>query len=69
MGEALLVLVVLREGIDLTANDLIKFGRECLGPIKAPRGIELVRSIPKSKLGKLARAKIHAEYAKSAGVQ
>lgn len=55
LGEEIAAAVVLREGIDATAQDIRKFARTRLAKFKVPRKILFLDEIPKGATGKLQR--------------
>ena len=54
-GEIPAVFVVLRDGADLTADELEAFCRQQLATYKIPRRIEFVASLPKNATGKILK--------------
>jgi long-chain acyl-CoA synthetase len=54
-GEEVKSFVVLREGAQATANELIEFCRELLAAFKCPKSIEILDEIPKGPTGKLLK--------------
>jgi len=61
-GEAVHGIVRLRTGRDATTEELVRFCRDRLGGVKAPKNIEIVPEIPKSAAGKVLRKEIRARY-------
>ncbi len=55
LGEEIAAAVVLREGVDATAQDIRKFARSRLANFKVPRKILFLDEIPKGATGKLQR--------------
>lgn len=60
-GETVKAFVVLKDGHDATAEELIKFSREHLAPYKAPREIEFRDELPKTLVGKVLRRVLQEE--------
>ncbi|MRG85955.1 long-chain-fatty-acid--CoA ligase [Salinibacillus xinjiangensis] len=54
-GETIKAFVVLKEGDQLTEEELIKFCREQLAPYKVPRVVEFVDELPKTAVGKILK--------------
>jgi acetyl-CoA synthetase len=61
--EVVKAFVALKDGCepdDKLRRELIRFGREKLGSIVAPREIEFVTSLPKTRSGKIMRRLLKA---------
>ena len=54
-GEAINASVVLRDGRDVTAEQLIAFAKEKLARFKSPKVIRIVGELPKTPVGKILR--------------
>ena len=61
-GEAVKAFVVLREGQSLTEEEIIRYCKEKLGGVKAPKSVEFREEIPKTPAGKIDRKKLRAPY-------
>jgi acyl-CoA synthetase (AMP-forming)/AMP-acid ligase II len=61
-GEAVKAVVELRPGASATEAELITFCRERLGPIKAPKSVEVWKELPRSSVGKVLKRDIRAKY-------
>ena len=59
-GEAVKAWVVLREGQQLSEDELKEYCKEQLTPYKVPRSIEFRDSLPKSMVGKVLRRELAA---------
>jgi len=57
-GEAVVAVVEPRAGADIDVAALMSFARERLGPVKAPKQIELIDQLPRSNAGKVQRAEL-----------
>jgi long-chain acyl-CoA synthetase len=57
-GETVKALVVLEEGAEVEADDLIQFCRQRMAAYKYPRDIEFVNELPKTASGKVLRRKL-----------
>ena len=60
-GETVKAYVVLKEGTEATADDIITFCRERLAPYKAPKMVEFRSELPMSAVGKVLRRKLREE--------
>jgi long-chain acyl-CoA synthetase len=54
-GETVHAAVVLKEGVNVTAEDIVEFCRTHIAAYKAPRKVELVSQLPKSATGKILK--------------
>ncbi|AGK61904.1 Acyl-CoA synthetases (AMP-forming)/AMP-acid ligases II [Archaeoglobus sulfaticallidus PM70-1] len=63
-GETVKAFVVLREGANVTAEDIEKFCRQHLAAYKVPRIIEFKKELPKSNVGKVLRRVLKEEEMK-----
>jgi len=61
-GETPLALVVLREGEDAGAEELIAFCREQLAGFKCPTAVEFVDELPRTATGKLQKFRLRERY-------
>jgi long-chain acyl-CoA synthetase len=61
-GEEVTSFVVLKEGANAVADELIAFCRERLADYKCPKTIRLVNEIPKGPTGKLLKRELSADY-------
>lgn len=68
-GQTVKAFVVLREGEQLTAEDLTEFLRQRLSPIEMPKLIEFRESLPKTLIGKPSKRALEQEEAARAQVQ
>jgi acyl-CoA synthetase (AMP-forming)/AMP-acid ligase II len=57
-GEVPKAFVVVREGANVTAEDLIDFCRERLARFKAPRYVEFVEALPRTPSGKVLKREL-----------
>src|SRR4029453_8284599 len=62
-GEEVTSFVVLKEGANAVADELIAFCRERLADYKCPKTIRVVKEIPKGPTGKLLKRELSADYA------
>ncbi len=61
-GEAVTAVVALREGMAVTAGELLAFARERLAPFKVPKAVEVLPVLPKTPVGKISRRDVKARY-------
>jgi fatty-acyl-CoA synthase len=66
-GETPHAFVVIREGHQVTEEELIAFSREKLAHFKAITGVTFVQELPKTGSGKIQKVHLRNEYWKSAG--
>ncbi|HEY5856323.1 MAG TPA: AMP-binding protein [Aldersonia sp.] len=63
-GEAVFAAVYLRDGATATADELIAFARDQIGPVKKPKHLVITAEpLPKSVVGKLIRRQVRELYA------
>lgn len=61
-GEAVKAVVVLRQGMQATAEELIQLCKENLASYKKPRSVEFVAALPKSGYGKILKRELRDQY-------
>jgi fatty-acyl-CoA synthase len=61
-GEAVKAIVVLRDGCEATAAELIAHVREHKGPVAAPKSVDFVRELPLTALGKPDKKAMRQSY-------
>ena len=61
-GEAVMAVVVRREGATVTDGDLVAFARESLAGYKAPKSIAFADVLPRNPSGKLLKRELRAPY-------
>src|SRR5918993_1609927 len=64
-GEEVAAFVVLKEGLDCTADELISFCREHLADFKCPKSVRFVDDIPKGPTGKLLKRELAKMFTQS----
>lgn len=62
-GEEVAAFIVLREGKEATAEEIIAFCRAQLADYKCPKTVRLVKEIPKGPTGKLLKRELASLYA------
>jgi long-chain acyl-CoA synthetase len=60
--ERVQAVVVLKEGQQATAEEIIGFCKEYIAHYKAPKGVDFVESLPKSPQGKILKKEIRKQY-------
>ncbi|MGB8643699.1 MAG: long-chain fatty acid--CoA ligase [Anaerolineae bacterium] len=60
-GESVKAFIVLKPGMQATADEVIAFCREHLAPFKVPRQVEFRDSLPKTMIGKILRRELVAQ--------
>lgn len=61
-GEAVKAVVVLRDGTEADAGEIMDFCRGRLADFKRPRSVDFVRELPKNGNGKLSRKDVREHY-------
>jgi len=61
-GEVPKALVVLKDGYEVTAQELITFCRDRMAHFKAPKWVEFVESLPKTATGKIQKFALRERY-------
>lgn len=61
-GEMVTALVVLKENISASAEEIINHCRAHLAHFKCPKRVEIVTSLPRTATGKLQKFKLRAQY-------
>ncbi|MBX3285720.1 MAG: AMP-binding protein [Actinobacteria bacterium] len=62
-GELVCAYVVPRPGTDLTADEVLAFGRRTIGGFQQPRRVELVDDLPRNGSGKVLKHELRARLA------
>ncbi len=61
-GESIKAIIVLRDGVKATEEDIIDFCKENIASFKKPKSVEFVDSLPKSAYGKILKREIREKY-------
>ncbi len=61
-GEAIKAIVVLRDGMEITEDEILTRIRKDLGGVKTPKSLEFWPSIPKTNVGKTDKKAIRAKF-------
>ncbi len=64
-GEAVKALLVHKEGVPVTEDEIIKFCKQHMAGYKSPKSVEFVSELPKDPVGKILRKEIKAWYHKN----
>jgi len=62
LGEDVLALVVLQEGFEVAAEELIAFCEDKLAVYKRPRDLRIVDQLPLTSMGKMDKKKLRSHY-------
>jgi acyl-CoA synthetase (AMP-forming)/AMP-acid ligase II len=63
-GETVKAIVVLRPGMQATAQELIAYTRERLAHYKCPTSVEFAQTLPRNASGKLLKRELRRIYLK-----
>jgi acyl-CoA synthetase (AMP-forming)/AMP-acid ligase II len=61
-GEAVKAVVVLKQGRELSATDLLRFTRERIAGFKTPKTIDFIAALPRNASGKILRRHLRDPY-------
>ncbi len=61
-GEVPLALIVLREGYQVTPEEMIQYARENLAHFKSPREVKILTEFPKGGTGKILKSVLREKY-------
>ncbi len=61
-GEGVKAIVVLREGVEATEEEIIEFCKERMAHFKAPKSVDFVPALPKTGSGKIAKSVLREDY-------
>jgi len=61
-GESVKAIVVLKEGMKATEDELIQHCKNYLSSYKKPKSVDFVRDLPKNPYGKILRRKLREKY-------
>ena len=68
MGEEIAVWIVLREGHEATAEDIIDFCRDQIAHFKVPRYVEFVDDVPMTVTGKAQKFRMREAMIRKLGL-
>ena len=63
-GEAVKAIVVLKDGMNTTEQEIIDFVKSKIARYKAPKSVDFVKELPKTGSGKIQKAKLREKYFK-----
>jgi acyl-CoA synthetase (AMP-forming)/AMP-acid ligase II len=66
-GEAVKVVVELKPGAEVDAEELIALCKEKLGGVKAPKSVDIVAALPRSPVGKVLKKDLRQKYWRDLG--
>lgn len=66
-GEAVKAVIVLKEGVTLTEEDILSYARSKLANFKVPKSVDFVHELPKSGAGKILKRTLRDQYWKQEG--
>ena len=66
-GEAVKACVVLREGVETTEEEIIRFCKEHLASYKAPKSVDFLDALPRTGSGKITKKILREPYWKEKG--
>jgi fatty-acyl-CoA synthase len=61
-GEAVKAIVVMKQGKEATAADIINFTRERIAGFKTPKSVEFIEALPRNPSGKILRRHLRDPY-------
>ena len=61
-GEAVKAIVVLKQGVEATAEEIIAYARDRIAGFKLPKSIDFVAALPRNPTGKVLRRELRAPY-------
>jgi acyl-CoA synthetase (AMP-forming)/AMP-acid ligase II len=61
-GEAVKAVVVLKEGVEATEEEIIEHCKKHLASYKKPKSVDFVKELPKSEMGKILKRDLRATY-------
>ena len=61
-GEAVKAIVVMKQGKEATATDIINFTRERIAGFKTPKSVEFIEALPRNPSGKILRRHLRDPY-------
>jgi fatty-acyl-CoA synthase len=61
-GEMVKAIVVLREGMNATAEEIMEFCRGRLGGFERPRSVDFVDALPRNPSGKVLKRTLREPY-------
>jgi acyl-CoA synthetase (AMP-forming)/AMP-acid ligase II len=61
-GEMVKAIVVIKEGMEVTEEEIIGFCKEKLARYKAPKSVDFYPALPKTGSGKIAKGELREQY-------
>ncbi|GBC75534.1 Long-chain-fatty-acid--CoA ligase [archaeon HR06] len=66
-GEAVKAIVVLKDNVKVSEEEIIEFCKEYLSSYKKPKSVEFVEALPKNPAGKILKRELREKYWKGMG--
>ena len=63
-GETVKAVVVLKKGMEVTENEIIKLCKDNIASYKSPKSVDFVDSLPISHTGKIKKWELRKRYSK-----
>ena len=64
-GENVMAVIVLKEGVTVTEEEIIQFCKERLASYKKPKIVKFVKSLPKNPSGKILKYELRRIYSQN----
>ena len=61
-GESVKAVVVLKEGVDASPDEIIAFARTRIAGYKAPRTVDFIEALPRNPSGKILKRELREPY-------
>jgi long-chain acyl-CoA synthetase len=61
LGQEVVAVVVLKQGANVTSDDVVSYCKERLAAYKYPRAVRIVAELPKGPTGKILKKELHAD--------
>ena len=62
MGESVKGFVVLKEGVELSSDEIISYVKSQIAGYKCPRSIDFIELLPRNPSGKVLRRELRAPF-------
>ena len=61
-GEAVMAYVVVKDGREVSSEDVIEYARSKIARYKCPKTVEFIEALPRNASGKILRKDLRAPY-------
>jgi acyl-CoA synthetase (AMP-forming)/AMP-acid ligase II len=61
-GEAIKAFVVVKDDVEVSADDIIRFARTRIAKFKCPKTIDFIDTLPRNPSGKILRRELREPY-------